>query len=74
MDNESLGGIYVYFPNFDLEVNTSKDCMLSYSPVGKKSQLYELDYSQQRQSLSIVSSVKETAPTPPSPLKRLGSD
>ena len=30
MGAESLGGVYVYFPGFVPEVNTSKDCTLSY--------------------------------------------
>ena len=36
MGAESLGGVYVYFPGFVLEVDTSKDCTLLYAPLGKK--------------------------------------
>ena len=67
---ETLGGVFVYFPDFILEVDTSKDCTLSYSPVGKKVSLCELDYAQPKMS-SCSAAAGDAPPQPPS---RLGSD
>ncbi|KAL7525339.1 hypothetical protein ACHAWF_001311, partial [Thalassiosira exigua] len=39
-------GIYVYFPGFVLEVDTSSDCLLSYCPIGRAARLPDLDYVQ----------------------------
>ncbi|KAL7547757.1 hypothetical protein ACHAWF_011035 [Thalassiosira exigua] len=39
-------GIYVYFPGFVLEVDTSSDCLLSYCPIGRAARHPDLDYVQ----------------------------
>ena len=43
-----MGGIYVYFPTFLLEVDTSSDCHLGYSPLGVTVSLQDLHYVQPR--------------------------
>ena len=45
MGAASLGGVYVYFPGFVLEVDTSKDCIFSYASLGKKISIQDLDYA-----------------------------
>jgi hypothetical protein len=42
---ETLGGIFVDFPGFVLEVDTPKDYTLSYAPNGKKASIHDLDYT-----------------------------
>ena len=62
--------MFVYFPNFILKVDTFKDCIISYAPIGKKVHLRELDYAQPK--VSSCSAAAGDAPLrPPS---RLGSD
>jgi len=39
-------GVYVYFPNFVLEVDTSTDCHLRYQALGRACGLSEVDYVQ----------------------------
>ena len=45
MGVESPGSIFIYFPSFILEVDTSKDCTLSYAPIGKEISIHDLDYA-----------------------------
>ena len=51
MGAKPLGGIFMYFPGFVLEVDTSKDCVLFYTPIGKKVNIHNLDYVQPKLSL-----------------------
>ena len=44
--DESLGGIFVYFPGFILAVDTTSDCHLSYAPLGRSAALRTLHYAQ----------------------------
>ena len=66
MGAESLGGIFVYFPCFVLEVDTSKDCTLSYAPFGKKVSIHDLDYTQPK--TSSCSAASNDTPPPPVPM------
>ena len=74
MGAESLGGIFVYFHGFVLEVDTSKDCTLSYAPIGKKVSIQDLDYAQPKTSSCSAASNDAHPPTVPVPPARLGSD
>ena len=42
LGDESLGVLFIYFPTFVLAVDTTKDCHLSYKPVGRKVALRNL--------------------------------
>ena len=53
LGNDSLGGLFVYFPSFVLAVDTTKDCHLSYKHIGQKATLEDLDYVQPRCALKI---------------------
>ena len=74
MGAESLRGIYVYFPGFVLEVDTSKDYTLSYAPLGKKVSIQDLDYAQPKLSSCSTASNDTTQPPSPVPPARLGVD
>ena len=52
--DDSLGGLFVYFPTFVLAVDTTKDCHLSYKPIGHKAALKDLDYVQPRCARKVI--------------------
>ena len=74
MGAESLWGMFVYFPGFVLEVDTSKDCALSYAPIDKKVSIHDLDYAQTK--ISLCNATSNDTPPPPvtAPPARPGSD
>ncbi len=39
-------GMYVFFPSFIVEVNTTTDCHLSYEPIGRSSTMPSINYVQ----------------------------
>jgi hypothetical protein len=57
--------MYVFFPSFILEVNTTTNCHLYYKPVGQSTTILSLDYVQPVQTLSSVSNTdaNPSAPT-----------
>jgi hypothetical protein len=54
-------GMYVFFPSFIVEVNTTNNCHLSYEPIGRSTTMSNLDYIQPVQPSNSASS---TAATP----------
>ncbi len=57
-------GMYVFFPSFIVEVNTTTDCHLSYKLIGRSSTMSSIDYVQ---SIQTCDSSSTTAAIPPSP-------
>ena len=58
--NNSLWGLSLYFSTFVLAVDTTKNCHLSYKPIGRQAALNDLDYIQPRCALKVL-------PPPPAP-------
>ena len=59
LGSEDMGGIFVWFPDFVLTVDTSTDCHLSYAPLGRASSLPDCHYVQPRCAASSSSSATE---------------
>ena len=64
--DDSLRGLFVSFPNFVLAVDTTKDCHLSYKPVGRKAALHNLDYFQTWCALNVLPPSQTPLPQLPS--------
>ena len=64
-------GVYVFFPHFILEVDTSTDCHLRYQALGRTCGLPEVDYVQPKRPLIVgehTASEAAKTPTLPPPL------
>ena len=64
-------GVYVYFPHFILEVDTSTDCHLRYQALGRTCGLSEVDYVQSKRPTIVgehTTSDAAKTPTLPPPL------
>ena len=74
--DDDLGGVFVYFPTFCLQADTTRDCHLSYAPLGTTVALRDLDYAQPRRRASANAATDATAASPPAKPrpKRLGTD
>ena len=57
-------GMFVFFPSFIVEVNTTTDCHLSYSAVGRACTMSALDYVQPIQSHGAAATASVPSPTP----------
>ena len=62
-------GMYVFFPSFIVEVDTTTDCHLSYAPIGPASPLSSLDYVQLVQHSNSASATTATPPSTPAVIK-----
>ena len=50
--DNSLGGMFVYFPSFFISVDTSEDCHLQFRSLGVAASLKEVEYGQPRSEAS----------------------
>ncbi len=57
-------GMYIFFPSFIVEVNTTTDCHLLYEPIGQSTTMSNLDYVQLVQHSNSASSVAATPSLP----------
>ncbi len=58
-------GMYIFFPSFIVEVNTTTDCHLSYKPIGWSSTMSSIDYVQPIQTCNSASTTVAIPPSPP---------
>ena len=58
-------GVFVYFPHFVLEVDTTTDCHLRYQPLGRTCGLSEVDYVQPKRPTLIGAPTASDAATTP---------
>ena len=82
--DDSLGGLFVYFPAFVLAVDTTKDFRLSYKPIGSKASLKDLAYVQPRCKCKVlplppadwegIQYARHTAKQAPSPIPSVTQD
>ena len=52
--DNSLGGMFVYFPSFILSVDTSRDCHLQFCSLGATALLKDVKYGQPRMEMSAA--------------------
>ncbi len=58
-------GMYIFFPSFIVEVNTTTDCHLSYEPIRRSSTMSSIDYVQPIQTCNSASTTAAIPPSPP---------
>jgi hypothetical protein len=58
-------GMFLCFPSFILEVNTTTHCHLSYAPIGHAATMSSLDYVQTIQAWTSASATASTPPPAP---------
>ena len=66
LGDDRLGDLFVCFPTFVLAVDTTKDCHLSYKPIGRKAALRDLDYVQPWCALKVPPQPEIPSPPPQS--------
>ena len=54
LGDNSLGGMFVYFPSFILSVDTSRDCHLQFRSLGAAASLRDVKYGQPRTEVSAA--------------------
>jgi hypothetical protein len=64
-------GMYIFFPSFIVEVNTSTNCQITYEPIGWSGTLSSIEYVQ---PISTGNSALATAEVPPSPPAIIADD
>jgi hypothetical protein len=58
-------GMYVFFPSFIIEVNTTTDCHLWYEPIGQSSTMLSINYIEPIQTCNSSSTTAAIPPSPP---------